>query len=251
VERVVGDQPNVWLNEGPEMAPPRRPGSVTRDVVGRRLGVFAWRPTPIQAGLAIVALIMTGGVLALSVVASHGSGGSAPVPVVTAIMRAPQSVTAVAAAPTTPPASSAPVTQPLVLPVPPPANGPAPAGPTPATLTQPDPAAAGQQTVVTQAATGHEITAPAPHTVVGPPASRPVTDHSLVSTPRPADPPAAPDTPQDPSPNDQQSQWHWERTTTCDESGQCVDHYNPKPNTPGDGSATPPAPGGTTPDRDH
>ena len=245
-EVVGSDQPNVWLNEGPKMALPRRPGTVTRDVVGRRLGVFAWRPTPFQAGLAIVALITAGGVAALSVVASHGSGGSAPVPVVTAIMRAPQSV---AAAPTTS-LSPAPTTQPLVLPVPPPADGPGPAGPTLGALTQPDPAAAGQQAGATPAVTGHEVTAPAPGTVVGHPAS-PVTDHSLGSTSRPADPPAPPDTPQDQSPQDQQSQWRWEKTTTCDESGRCVDHYNPKPTIGSDGSASPPASSSTTPDPDH
>lgn len=27
----------------------------------------------------------------------------------------------------------------------------------------------------------------------------------------------------------QQSQWRWQRTTTCDSSGRCVDHYNPAP----------------------
>jgi hypothetical protein len=27
----------------------------------------------------------------------------------------------------------------------------------------------------------------------------------------------------------QQSQWHWQKTTTCDSSGRCVDHYNPAP----------------------
>jgi len=26
---------------------------------------------------------------------------------------------------------------------------------------------------------------------------------------------------------DQHSQWHWQKTTTCDSSGRCVDHYNP------------------------
>jgi hypothetical protein len=28
---------------------------------------------------------------------------------------------------------------------------------------------------------------------------------------------------------DQHSQWHWQKTTTCDSSGRCVDHYNPAP----------------------
>lgn len=28
---------------------------------------------------------------------------------------------------------------------------------------------------------------------------------------------------------DQHSKWHWQKTTTCDSSGQCVDHYNPAP----------------------
>jgi len=28
---------------------------------------------------------------------------------------------------------------------------------------------------------------------------------------------------------DQQSQWRWKKTTTCDSSGQCADHYNPVP----------------------
>jgi hypothetical protein len=32
-----------------------------------------------------------------------------------------------------------------------------------------------------------------------------------------------------PSSQDQQPQWHWEKTTTCDSSGRCVDHYNPAP----------------------
>jgi hypothetical protein len=27
----------------------------------------------------------------------------------------------------------------------------------------------------------------------------------------------------------QQSQWRWKKTTTCDSSGRCVDHYNPAP----------------------
>lgn len=27
----------------------------------------------------------------------------------------------------------------------------------------------------------------------------------------------------------QQSQWRWKKTTTCDASGRCVDHYNPVP----------------------
>lgn len=27
----------------------------------------------------------------------------------------------------------------------------------------------------------------------------------------------------------QQSQWRWKKTTTCDSSGRCVDHYNPVP----------------------
>lgn len=38
------------------------------------------------------------------------------------------------------------------------------------------------------------------------------------------------DTPQPAPPSqDQQSQWHWKKTTTCDSSGRCVDHYNPVP----------------------
>lgn len=32
-----------------------------------------------------------------------------------------------------------------------------------------------------------------------------------------------------PPAEDQQSQWHWKKTTTCDSSGRCVDHYNPVP----------------------
>jgi hypothetical protein len=35
-----------------------------------------------------------------------------------------------------------------------------------------------------------------------------------------------------PSPQEQQgqqSQWRWKKTTTCDSSGRCVDHYNPVP----------------------
>ena len=32
-----------------------------------------------------------------------------------------------------------------------------------------------------------------------------------------------------PSSQDQQPQWHWKKTTTCDSSGRCVDHYNPAP----------------------
>ena len=39
---------------------------------------------------------------------------------------------------------------------------------------------------------------------------------------------------------DQPSRWHWDKTTTCDLSGHCVDHYNPKPATPGEGSASSP-----------
>jgi hypothetical protein len=35
--------------------------------------------------------------------------------------------------------------------------------------------------------------------------------------------------PPPPSSQDQRSQWHWKKTTTCDSSGQCVDHYNPAP----------------------
>jgi hypothetical protein len=32
-----------------------------------------------------------------------------------------------------------------------------------------------------------------------------------------------------PPSQDQQPQWHWKKTTTCDSSGRCVDHYNPAP----------------------
>jgi hypothetical protein len=32
-----------------------------------------------------------------------------------------------------------------------------------------------------------------------------------------------------PPSQDQHSQWHWQKTTTCDSSGRCVDHYNPAP----------------------
>lgn len=32
--------------------------------------------------------------------------------------------------------------------------------------------------------------------------------------------------PAPPSP-DQKPQWHWKKTTTCDSSGRCVNHYNP------------------------
>jgi hypothetical protein len=35
--------------------------------------------------------------------------------------------------------------------------------------------------------------------------------------------------PAPPSQGDQQSKWHWKKTTTCDSSGQCADHYNPAP----------------------
>ena len=28
---------------------------------------------------------------------------------------------------------------------------------------------------------------------------------------------------------DQPSRWHWDKTTTCDPAGHCVDHYNPTP----------------------
>ena len=32
-----------------------------------------------------------------------------------------------------------------------------------------------------------------------------------------------------PPSQDQQPQWHWKKTTTCDSSGRCADHYNPVP----------------------
>ena len=220
------------------MAPPQRRGSVTRNAIGRRPGIFPWRPTPIQAGLGIAAVVTAGGVLALPFVASHASGRSTPVPVVTAIMSAPHSVAAAAAAPATSPASPAHMTQPPSVPVPSPADSPAPAGPAPATLNQPDTAAAGQQ-AATQAATGHQVTAPAPDVVARHPASRPVRDQAPAREPRPVAPPASPAAPlpppsPSPSPSeDQQSPWNWnnsKKTTTCDSSGRCVDHYNPEPN---------------------
>jgi hypothetical protein len=35
--------------------------------------------------------------------------------------------------------------------------------------------------------------------------------------------------PAPPSLQDQRPQWYWKKTTTCDSSGRCVDHYNPAP----------------------
>ena len=43
-----------------------------------------------------------------------------------------------------------------------------------------------------------------------------------------------------PPSQDQQPQWHWKKTTTCDSSGRCVDHYNPAPE--GDDDTAQPAP---------
>jgi len=245
---LVGDQPNVWLNEGPEMATPRRRGSVMREAIGRRPGVFWWRPTSILTGLGIAAVVTAGGVLVLSFVAPHASGGSATVPVVTAIMQAPGSVVPVAPAPTTSPASPAPRT--LLKPTPPPVAVSAPDA-----LNQAGTVDAGQQAatqaVASQGSTGRAAMTPAPDIVARHPASPPVRDQAPARELRPVAPPASPAAPLPPpsSSEDQQSPWNWnnsKKTTTCDASGRCVDHDNPEPNSSPGPSGTAP---GTDPDQ--
>lgn len=46
---------------------------------------------------------------------------------------------------------------------------------------------------------------------------------------RAQDAPPPPPSQDQPDRRGQQSQWRWQKTTTCDSSGRCVDHYNPAP----------------------
>jgi hypothetical protein len=100
------------------------------------------------------------------------------------------------------------------------------------------------------------LAAPAPKgppQAVDPQARYPISQHpTAASLAAPPSPPAPQDSPPPPPPwsADQPSRWQWDKTTTCDPSGHCVDHYNPKPTTPGDGSPSPPVSnttGGTQP----
>ncbi|MFN2533922.1 MAG: hypothetical protein ABR528_01555 [Pseudonocardiaceae bacterium] len=90
------------------------------------------------------------------------------------------------------------------------------------------------------------LAAPAPDgapQAVDPQPSHQISQPSTAASPAaPPAPPALQDSPPlPPSSAGQQSPWHWDKTTTCDPSGHCIDHYNPKPTTPGDGSTSPPA----------
>jgi hypothetical protein len=99
------------------------------------------------------------------------------------------------------------------------------------------------------------LAAPAPEgplQAVDPQPRHQIEQHSTAASPAaPPAPPAPRDfPPPSPSSAGHQSPWQWDKTTTCDPPGHCIDHYNPKPTTSGDGSAPPPASnttGGTQP----
>jgi hypothetical protein len=169
-------------------------------------------------------LVITAGlVLALPTVAvtvllmlAHHHGSRIPAPPVLTQVSGPVASTA----PTIPAPSTT-----IPLPTPAPVDGAAPSlAPVP----------------VSQSATDNAPTQGAEVSDSAPPAVDPPPSHLKHHTiPAPSAPPAAPaaqdssppPSPQDP-PSSSNQQWQWEKTTTCDASGRCVDHYNPKPNTP-------------------
>jgi hypothetical protein len=174
------------------------------------------RSRVITAGLVLALPAVA--VTVLLMVAHHHSGPVPAPPVVTQVSGSVASTAPTASAPSAT----------IPLPTPQPADGAAPSfAPVPASQPAPNSAA-------TQAA---EVPDGAPPAVDPQPNYR--KHHTIPAPSAPPAPPAPQDSsppppPQDPpSSADQQSQW--EKTTTCDASGRCVDHYNPKPNTPAGG----------------
>lgn len=169
------------------------------------------RPLVTTGGLTLA--LPAAAVIVLLVTAHHDSAPVPTPPLVTQISGPVASTTPPAAAPST------------TIPLPAPADAAAPSlAPAPASQPATSPG-------VTQASPASDgVTQP-----VDPQPGPQLSQHPAAAPPAPqasAPPP--------PWSADQPSRWHWDKTTMCDPSGHCVDHYNPKPTTPGEGSTSSP-----------
>jgi hypothetical protein len=172
-----------------------------------------WRP-PVTAGALTLAL-PAAAVIVLLAIAHHDSAPVPTPPLVTQISGPAASPVPSAAAPST------------TIPLPAPADAAAPSlAPAPASQPATSPG-------VTQAASATDGAAQPVDAQPGP---------QLSQHPAAAPPARQASAPAPPWSADQPSRWHWDKTTMCDPSGHCVDHYNPKPATPDEGwASSPPA----------
>jgi hypothetical protein len=209
LEALLAEQAQARANQPP--APPRRERAFP--LLFKPRAIKFSRSLAITAGLV---LALPAGAVAMLVMVAHHHSRPVPAPPVVTQVSGPVASTA--------PTASAPSAT-IPLPTPPPADGAAPSL-APTTASQPAPNSA-----PTQAA---DVPDGAPPAVDPQPNYR---KHHTIPTPSaPPAPPATQDSSPPPSPQDQQSSadqqspGDWEKTTTCDASGRCVDHYNPKPN---------------------
>ena len=171
------------------------------------------RPRVTAGGLTLA--LPAAAVIVLLTIAYHRSAPAPTPPLVTQVPGPATSPAATAAAPLTT----------IPLPAPAPADAAEPSlAPAPVSSPRTSP-------VIPQVAPASDGAAQA----VDPQPSTRISQHPTAALPAPP-----------PWSADQPSRWHWDKTTTCDPSGHCVDHYNPKPTTPDQGWASPPPASNTT-----